>query len=300
MAWKEFNIRVMKNRIYQYCIGVCLGLCVACHSGISWDEDEVGQAREVTFRISQADNLLARATATSFEIGDSIGIYAVKRDAPEKAKLPSVAGNQAHNAKWIKTKEGWIPASLKDKIVFTQDGSKLDFYAYYPYSRNAENPEKVLMSVNPDQRAEKGQKGSDWMAAFNTEGVNEGEVNLVFKHLMASVVVEVRASEILAPNEELQIQMTNILLGNRFDLGMNVFAPVEETAGTIDMKRQEEATEMNSFTYKALLPAQTLKAGTPVFRCLQGGKIYIYHGEEIVLERGNCTRFIFTLKSGGE
>ena len=75
---------------------------------------------------------------------------------------------------------------------------------------------------------------------------------------MASVVVEVRASEILAPNEELQIQMTNILLGNRFDLGMNVFAPVEETAGTIDMKRQEEATEMNSFTYKALLPAQTL------------------------------------------
>ena len=54
------------------------------------------------------------------------------------------------------------------------------------------------------------------------------------------------------------------------------------------------------FRYGALLPAQILEAGMPVMRCLLDGKIYIYRGEEVVLESGNRTRFEFTLKSGDE
>lgn len=42
-------------------------------------------------------------------------------------------------------------ASLKDKIVYPQDGTELDFYAYYPYSRDAINPESIPVGVKPDQ-----------------------------------------------------------------------------------------------------------------------------------------------------
>lgn len=269
---------------------------MACNSGISEHEDEWGQVREVTFRISQTGNRLARATTTNFEVGDSIGIYAVKRDVPSELGIPTVSGNQAHNAKWIKTTGGWSPASLRDKIVFPQDGGKLDFYAYYPYSPDAVNPEKISMGVKTDQREDEGWKSSDWMTAVNTEGINEGEVDLTFKHMMASVEVNVIGGEMIMPNEGLQVQVVGVCMKNLFHLGTGRFT-VETRTGTIDMRRLEGE---EGFRYGVLLPAQVLEAGMPVMRCLLDGKIYIYRGEEVVLESGNRTRFEFSLKSGDE
>ena len=63
---------------------------MACNSGIPEYEGESEQVREVTFRVSQMGGRLARAMATNFEVGDSIGIYAVKRDirtAPDNTDL---------------------------------------------------------------------------------------------------------------------------------------------------------------------------------------------------------------------
>lgn len=282
----------MKTRVYRYFTWLCLGLCSACSSGISGDEDEPGQAREVVFRISRSDDSFARATVTSFEIGDSIGVYAVKHG---DGSLLAPSGNQAHNAKWVKTDEGWKPASLKDKIVFPQDGTELDFYAYYPYSRDAVNPGEISMGVMADQTTGEGRNASDWMTAANTRGVNEGEVDLVFRHLMASVEVEVRGGAVVVPDESLEVQMTEVCLTNSFNLGTGMFVAGSGT-GAIDMW----CADAESFTYKAFVPAQTLEAGTAVFWCLLGGKVYVYRGEEIVLEQGNRTRFVFTLKSGSE
>ena len=93
--------------------------------------------------------------------------------------------------------------------------------------------------------------------------------------------------------------MTEVCLTNSHHLGTGMFV-AENGTGTIDMWRLENATDMDSFTYRALLPAQTLGKGIPCSGVLQDGKIYIYRGEEIILERGNRTRFVFTLKSGSE
>ena len=299
MHWKVFKTGIMKIKVYQYFAWFCLGLCTACYSGMPEDEGEVGQDKEVAFRISRFDETFSRATATNFEVGDSIGIYAVKHDAAGGNSFPALSGNQAHNAKWVKTDEGWQPASLRDKIVYPQDEAELDFYAYYPYSRDAINPEGIAVGVKPDQRTIEGRNGSDWMVATNTTGVNEGEVELLFRHVMAVVEVEIRGGNVITPNERLEVQMTEICLKNSFNLGTGVSVAENET-GTIDMWRLEDATDMGSFTYRALLPAQSLGKGIPVFRCLQDGKIYIYRGEEIILERGYRTRFVFILKSGSE
>lgn len=285
----------MKTNVYRYFTWLCLGLCTACYSGMPEDEGNTGQSKEVTFRISRFDGAFSRATATNFEVGDSIGIYAVKHNVAGENSYPALSGNQAHNAKWLKTDKGWQPVSLKDKIVYPQDGAKLDFYAYYPYSRDAINPEIIPVGVKADQRTVEGRNGSDWMVATNTEGVNEGEVDLLFQHVMASVEVEIRGGNVITPNERLEVQMTEVCLTNSLHLGTGMFV-AENGTGTIDMWRLEDATDMGSFTYRALLPAQTLGKGIPVFRCLQDGKIYIYRGEEIILERGYRTRFVFTLK----
>lgn len=64
--------------------------------GCRKDEGEVGQGKEVAFRISRFDETFSRATATNFEVGDSIGIYAVKHDATGGNSFPALSGNQAH------------------------------------------------------------------------------------------------------------------------------------------------------------------------------------------------------------
>ena len=172
------------------------------------------------------------------------------------SSFPALAGNQAHNAKWVKTDEGWQPSSLRDKIVYPQDGAELDFYAYYPYSRDAINPEVIAVGVKPDQRTIEGRNGSDWMVATNSTGVNEGEVELLFRHVMAAVEVEIRGGNVITPNERLEVQMTEICLKNSFNLGTGVSVAENET-GTIDMWRLEDATDMGSFTYRALSVSYT-------------------------------------------
>ena len=87
----------MKIKVYQYFAWFCLGLCTACYSGMPEYEGKVGQGKEVTFRISRFDETFSRATATNFEVGDSIGIYAVKHDATGGNSFPALFGNQAHN-----------------------------------------------------------------------------------------------------------------------------------------------------------------------------------------------------------
>ena len=55
MHWKVFRTGIMKIKVYQYFAWFCLGLCTACYSGMPEDEGEVGQGKEVTFRITRFD-----------------------------------------------------------------------------------------------------------------------------------------------------------------------------------------------------------------------------------------------------
>ena len=81
--------------------------------------------------------------------------------------FPALFGNQAHNAKWVKTDEGWQPSSLWDKIVYPQDGAELDFYAYYPYSRDAIDPEAYCYGC---ETGSKNCWGKKW---FGLDGCHE-------------------------------------------------------------------------------------------------------------------------------
>lgn len=288
----------MKAKIYICFTWVCLAVCVACHSGSENDGTEEGQTREVSFAVSQSDDLFARSVSSGFEVGDSIGIYAVKRDVSGEIGIPGKTGNQAHNAKWIKTLEGWTPASLKDKIVYPQDGAELDFYAYYPYNRNATAPDEISMAVQTEQGTEENLKKSDWMRASNTEGISEGEVELKFQHVLSCAEVQVQTGGV-APDAGLEVHVTGVNTVCTYNLGAGTFLG-ESEVGTIVMQRLDAPGESGSLTFKALLPAQAIAAETPLFRCLQNGKIYIYRSEGIEFTEGNRTRFIFTLKGGGE
>lgn len=280
------------NRI-KYFIWVYMAIgCAGCNADL---EVPAPVEREVVFRIEQESVLPTKASAMGFALGDSIGVYAVKRNEPGQVALPGQSGNQAHNAKWIKTEEGWQPASLADKIVFPQDGAKLDFYAYYPYNRNGKDPENFLFTVKADQIAENNRKLSDFMVAYNKEGINEGEVNLVFSHALAMVEVAVKAGNQVDLSAGLKVQMAEIQVGTYLNFGTDQLASAT-AIGTIDMFRVEDAVNKMTYTYRAYVPVQLIPAQTPIFRCLQDGKIYIYRSSEVSLQRGNRTCFELSLR----
>ncbi len=282
----------MKANQIKYFIYACLFMG---WTGCSSEPDPclfVAPDHEVVFRIDRENDLMTKAAEMGFRTGDSIGIYAVRRTDPGQVALPGQSGNQAHNAKWIKTAEGWLPASLADKIVYPQDGAKLDFYAYYPYSRNGQDPENFLFTVKLDQAQEKNRSVSDFMVACNKEGINEGEVSLVFAHALAMVEVEVKE---IAPESVLEVQLSGIQTGAYLDFGTDQFTPVTTTE-TIDMFRVETAEGATTYTYRAYVPAQSVPAQTALFNCVLNGKVYIYKSEGVTLTRGNRTRFELSLK----
>lgn len=270
-------------------------------NGCSSEMDQLSGSdqQEVVFHIEQADSPLTKATAAGFEIGDSIGIYAVRRSDASVNVLPTQTGNQAHNSKWIKTPDGWQPASLADKIVYPQDGSKLDFYAYYPYNRSSRNPENILMAVKGDQENIEAHKASDFMTARNTTGINEGTVTLTFSHVMASVEVEVKAGAVVSPEAGLGVQIAELATATYLNLGTNELTPQTEM-GTVVLARQEEEGDLSAFTYRGYVPAQNIAAGTSLLRCVLNGKIYIYSSEALRLLPGNRTHFELVLKTESE
>lgn len=281
----------------NYCkcfIYACLiGAGVACSSEYN-PVEEATRSREVTFRISEEESLGTKATATAFEIGDSIGVYAVRRTDPERVALPLKNGNQAHNAKLVKTAEGWTFATLADKIVYPHDGSKLDFYAYYPYDRNASDPEACYFKVKTNQNGENGFKASDFMVARNIAGMNEGEVSLTFSHALTMVKVKVSGGTGVVLDEGLKVQMPGMLTAVSYHLGNDMLTNGQET-GMIVLNR--EAGNEAEYTYAGYLPAQAIEAGVPLFRCILGEKVYIYNSEAVELTRGNRTVFELTLKN---
>lgn len=284
----------MKTNYCKYLICGCLMLLgIGCSEEHDPVEEEKSR-REVFFRIEQAEDLLTRATSSVFEIGDSIGIYAVKRVDPAQIATPGISGNQAHNAKWVKTEEGWVPATLADKVVYPQDGAKLDFYAYYPYDRKANDPEKYLFAVRTNQADEKGMKASDFLVTRNTEGLNEGVVNLTFSHAMSMVKLIVRAESGKIPENALRVEMAEIKPSALYDFGSDFLTVQGETA-IITLNREGQG-EGDSFIYNAYVPAQAIASGTALFRMFLNEKVYVYTSEAIELTRGNRRVFELTIK----
>lgn len=251
--------------------------------------------QEVVFHITQEEGVGTKAALTGFETGDSIGIYAVKRTDPEVVALPGQTGNQAHNAKWVKTAEGWEPATLADKIVFPHDGGKLDFYAYYPYRADSRNPEDIPFTVQSDQTTEAARKMSDFMKARNTTGISEGAVDLTFSHALAMAEVRVKAGDNVTLEAGLKVQMRGVAVATSLNLATWTLTPSTGT-GIITMARQEEAENVTSFTFRGYVPAQEVQAEKQLFNCSLNGSDYIYKSEGTSLTAGKRTPFQLTLK----
>ena len=125
----------------------------------------------------------ARATETTFETGDAIGVYAAVRMSSAPATLKT-SGNYADNKRFVWNGSQFVADGDANEIAA---GYETDYYAYYPYREEMGNPLDYNFSIQGDQR--EGITLSDFKYAANRSGTTGKVITLAFTHRLSRLQV---------------------------------------------------------------------------------------------------------------
>lgn len=171
-------------------------LVAACDKEELVDTPADGEPQPIRFDIAVAtatpsgpSTRVSTATdfTSAFTAGDQVGLYIVKGDNSE---LKST-GNWVENALMTFDGTKWTCELPPDKKRYPRDGSKLSFYAYYPYNAQVTNPLAMSFSVQADQSAG---LSSSYLMTASRKGVpkSHNPVQLTFSHKLAMVKVNLK------------------------------------------------------------------------------------------------------------
>ncbi len=202
--------------------------------------------------------------STQFTVGDSIGIFAV----PTGQSLAS-SGNLIHNIKVTYNGTDW-----QSNIKWPIGNPNLDFYAYYPYDPNMTDPINYNFVVKSDQ-SDDNYAASDLMSA-KSANINIGSVvSFNFNHLLTLIQLELPATSSTGatPDPRLEILLNKLQNTSVLNLGTNQLMVSPTTFTSIRPYRVEKFDNIsfnNTFTYRALVPTQTLQANQDLVIMNQG------------------------------
>ena len=214
-----------------------------------------------------------KATASAFESGDAVSLYAVAYDGTTQMPL-QIGGNWFNNEKLTFNGTTWAGT----RTLYWATGA-CDFYAFYPYQANIGSMEKYPFSVAVDQNSAEtaealgGYEASDLMYACS-ENVSRsaGSVNLSFRHMMSKLVVRVN----LGPNFEGEIPNDIVahVYNTETDCTVNwLTGSVEKNPfgakNTITMKK------ISNQRFEAVLVPQNIEKRTPLIELTMGGIAYL-------------------------
>lgn len=202
---------------------------------------------------------------TDFANGDEIGIFAYNGE--------NVVSS---NVKYTYNGSEWV----SDKAIAAEDGVQLSYYAYYPYSESVTDPSAINVTVNSDQ-ATNGFSKDDVLTAQNTTAeAGATSVSLTFAHAMA--MVQVSLMENTTDDANATVSLQSILPDTKVNAKD---ASVETAAGEAVAVAMKKAAE--SLTYRAVVPEQTIKAGSKLLTIVAGGKTFdVTFSENVSYERG--------------
>ena len=173
----------MKKNLFI--LSVATLLMVGCDSSNTLENINPNEIRIV----AKVDS--TRATATSFEEGDKIALYAVEYDGDSVAEL-QVAGNFINNEPMVYNGTAWAGS----RTLYWSD-KPCDFYAIYPYHEPA-TISNFLFELPVDQNSPEtenslsGYEAADLLWAKATKvSRTDGAVELSFKHMMSKAVVKI-------------------------------------------------------------------------------------------------------------
>lgn len=223
--------------------------------------------------------------ATTFTEGDEVGIFAYNGSTPV-----------ATNARYRYNGSAW---EAQGEAIYAEEGISYSYYAYYPYSETATDITAISLSVATDQTA--GYTGSDALIARN-EDVTAGTttVTLQYSHAFALVQVSLSGDEAA---QDATVTLQNVYPTAIINLQSGEVGDATGTQGTVAMKTASTNTATAPYSYRAIVPAQTITANTAILTTTSNGTTYRFsYSADVPYEEGKLRQINVTLgtPSGSE
>lgn len=202
------STKILRGSFYFLSVLCTLLLMTACVNDI--DETLTEGTTPITFKakISKVTTATTRATATGFEKGDCVGLYAVQS-----------AGriDESRYINNLKLMCGESNVLTPERTVFyPEENVKLDFTAYFPYRAEAipGRNSSLKVAVSSDQSTERGRTESDFLVA-SVKGVSGSNkaVELTFRHQFTKLKMVLTTEDGESAEEMLKSQPNIIAAG---------------------------------------------------------------------------------------
>lgn len=245
-------------------LAVAALLMAGCEKG---GESQVVNPDEIRFETS-----ISRVAGTTFEEGDTFGLYAVEYNGEEVADL-QVSGNYLNNEAVTLANGVWTPAR-----TLYWSAVPCDFYAMYPL-QNIEAVEDVLFHVATDQSTPRtaealgGYEASDLMwAKAEKHSREDGAVKLAFQHMMSKLVVDI----VRGPSyegelpEDIEVHIYNTATTARVNWRIGSLEKyIKSDNKTIKMK------QVDGDSFEAIVVPQFIERSTPLVEVTMEGIAYL-------------------------
>lgn len=253
----------MKKIIFAMSI-LALAACSKQQTPVALISDEI--QFNISMPFSVATKAVTKATATGFESGDAISLYAVEYNG-EQAMPLQIGGNFLNNE--TLTYNGSVWAGTRT-LYWSEKAC--DFYGFYPYQQGIGSMEDYPFSVAVNQDGE-GYEASDLLFAKAEKVAKaEGSVNLAFKHMMSKCIVKVEKGE------KFEGEIPDNIVAHIYNT--NVECTVDWTKGSVEKnafgaKKTITMKKLSNELFEAVLVPQNLEKRTPLIELTMGGIAYL-------------------------
>lgn len=203
---------------------------------------------------------------TSFTANDSIGIFVYEGD-----------DIIAKNVKYVYNGSNWT----SENPLTAKDGVQYKYYAYYPYRNGVTDITAISVNVSEDQTA--GISNEDFLTARNeTSAAGAENISLNFSHSLSMIQVGIKDG--VTTDANAPITLENILPAVTVNAKTGEISAASGETVSIKMKKSEQRME-----YRAIVPAQTIAAGSKFMSITADGKPYDVNAPaEISLNKGQA------------
>lgn len=203
---------------------------------------------------------------TAFEDGDRAGLYVVNRiNGKMESMLPS--GNHIDNMRF--TYHGtWTPSQ---PIYWMDEQTKADFYLYYPYSSEMDDPRYWTVNVPTDQSSEAAMLQADVLVgrAFNVAPASQA-VELKARHMMSRLTITLQASQGMTEEKLREADLKVLVNGLITEATVNIATAIATASGT--ERHDIQACQTDALTFTVTAVPQTVTEGAFITIVVNGDR----------------------------
>ena len=272
-------------RILTACV-----LAVAAAGCVQNDNENPSRGDEVRFTAGIETVTRTTDGGNSWVAGDKIGIFMLTRGGDPGTPAEVLADNISYTATPGEpaSEATFAPSGPAETIYYPQDGSQVDFVAYYPYGHIRPNGDLMIDIFD--------QKDIMWT---RTDGISKTKsaVNLSFSHVMSKVTLVLTSGEGIAAGDVAALTPEDILVR-----GMPILATLDLSNGIIVPSRSGlfRPLQTGEATFTAIVIPQTTGDTGRTVTFTVGGADYVWNiPSSTIFEAGVHYTFNITVRKTG-